>query len=487
LTGDTLEIDKANFVVLNIPDKDPTNEIQSLRKTSDSLFISKANGIRLLDDDSTNEIQNLRKTSDSLFISKANGIRLLDDDSTNEIQSIFIRNDSLFITKNTYGIPLTSINNNRNPNAFDTLIYSNELADTIYTSYEFLPTNRDADLKSTFVDNWYKSVVVGDSLYFMGHYYNWSNNTFKVYVQMVNLNNLDAIKITTVDSISSNIQSDAKQFHGLLKTNETQFYWTFQDSIFLYNPLTKKSNSLFIGFSNNFKDIAFDLYFNSFQKKVSGSDYILSGDTVVFCRQRLNPNFPIGSSNFYIDTLSFFELDLNQKKETRIHDVKMEVLLSNGTKSRFDFSKVNIPGLISRNTYAIFTNYVYLENVLQPFYGLTLINPHAKTNNTYKINRASISTSGIIASPGILSKVPCKKDLYYAPGGVINKSESKYFNSVLGGLIEPTSNTNNYTPISFSRTVPWNDKHLVIKGFVPGYSTSNIISVIPDNNCRTDE
>ena len=104
LNGNILSITKGNSIVLSGAvdlDADPTNEIQNLSLSKDTLKLSKANYVVLPKDndaDSTNEIQTLIISQNKLSLSKSNQVNI-DSDTTNEIQSLSIVNDSLQISK----------------------------------------------------------------------------------------------------------------------------------------------------------------------------------------------------------------------------------------------------------------------------------------------------------------------------------------------------------------------------------------------------
>lgn len=104
LNGNTLSITKGNSIVLSGAvdlDADPTNEIQNLTLSNDSLKLSKSNYVILPKDndaDSTNEIQSLSVSQNKLSLSKSNQVNI-DADTTNEIQSLSIVNDSLQLSK----------------------------------------------------------------------------------------------------------------------------------------------------------------------------------------------------------------------------------------------------------------------------------------------------------------------------------------------------------------------------------------------------
>lgn len=79
LNGNTLSITKGNSIVLSGAvdlDADPTNEIQNLSLSKDTLKLSKANFVVLPTDndaDSTNEIQSLQQNGNSISLSKTTG------------------------------------------------------------------------------------------------------------------------------------------------------------------------------------------------------------------------------------------------------------------------------------------------------------------------------------------------------------------------------------------------------------------------------
>ena len=113
LNGNTLSITKGNSIVLSGAvdlDADPTNEIQNLSLSKDTLKISKANYVLLPKDndaDSSNEIQSLTYRNDSLFLSKANFVNFIKDndrDSLNELQLLSRSNDTIFLSKGNYTV-----------------------------------------------------------------------------------------------------------------------------------------------------------------------------------------------------------------------------------------------------------------------------------------------------------------------------------------------------------------------------------------------
>jgi hypothetical protein len=90
-------------------DADPTNEIQGLSLSNDTLYLSNGGFVVLptdqvndADDDPTNEIQGLSISNDTIYLSNGGFVTLptdqvndADDDPTNELQVISIANDSI--------------------------------------------------------------------------------------------------------------------------------------------------------------------------------------------------------------------------------------------------------------------------------------------------------------------------------------------------------------------------------------------------------
>lgn len=70
-------------------DADPTNELQDLSKSGNTISISGGNSITLNDDNATNEIQTISKLLDTIALSNTGGkVVLEDDDPTNELQTL---------------------------------------------------------------------------------------------------------------------------------------------------------------------------------------------------------------------------------------------------------------------------------------------------------------------------------------------------------------------------------------------------------------
>lgn len=108
VTGNSLSISGANTITLP-PDADsnPVNEIQNLQIIGDSLKISNGNAVKIsgsidLDASPLNEIQNLSYNQDTVKISLANNIVLphdADRDSLNELQTLSITNKTITLSK----------------------------------------------------------------------------------------------------------------------------------------------------------------------------------------------------------------------------------------------------------------------------------------------------------------------------------------------------------------------------------------------------
>ncbi len=119
LNGNTLSITKGNSIVLSGAvdlDADPTNEIQNLSLSKDTLKLSKANYIVLPKDndaDSTNEIQSLSVNQNRLSLSKSNQVNI-DADTTNEIQSLQQNGNSIFLSKTAGSIDVAKTTNVQN-------------------------------------------------------------------------------------------------------------------------------------------------------------------------------------------------------------------------------------------------------------------------------------------------------------------------------------------------------------------------------------
>lgn len=108
VTGNSLSISSGNTIILP-PDADsnPVNEIQHLQIIGDSLKISNGNAVKIsgsidLDASPLNEIQTLSYNQDTIKISMANYIVLPNDadrDSLNELQTLSITNKTITLSK----------------------------------------------------------------------------------------------------------------------------------------------------------------------------------------------------------------------------------------------------------------------------------------------------------------------------------------------------------------------------------------------------
>ena len=99
LKGHVLSIENGNSITLNVddPDADPTNEIQDLYESRDTIYISKKALPTKID-----LVQKLTvdKANNKLTIKRGNTIEI-DADPTNEIQDLNLTANTLKITKNT--------------------------------------------------------------------------------------------------------------------------------------------------------------------------------------------------------------------------------------------------------------------------------------------------------------------------------------------------------------------------------------------------
>ena len=97
-------------------DADPTNELQAISISNDSVFLSNGGFVTLppdqttdADADSTNELQAISISNDTIYLSNG-GFAILpvdqtadaDADSTNELQVLSFSNDTLFLSDGNY-------------------------------------------------------------------------------------------------------------------------------------------------------------------------------------------------------------------------------------------------------------------------------------------------------------------------------------------------------------------------------------------------
>jgi len=153
LSNDTLYLSNGGFVVLptdqvNDADDDPTNEIQGLSISNDTIYLSNGGFVTLptdqvndADDDPTNELQVLSITGDTIFLTSGGFIVLpsdnvndADSDPSNEIQVLSLSNDTLYLSNGGFVVlPSDQVNDADNDpsNELQILSLSN---DTIYLS-----------------------------------------------------------------------------------------------------------------------------------------------------------------------------------------------------------------------------------------------------------------------------------------------------------------------------------------------------------------
>jgi len=153
LSNDTLYLTNGGFVVLptdqvNDADDDPTNELQGLSISNDTIYLSNGGFVTLptdqvndADDDPTNELQVLSLNGDTVFLSNGGFIVLpsdnvndADSDPNNEIQVLSISNDTIYLSSGGYvTLPIDQVNDADNDpnNEIQILSLAN---DTIYLS-----------------------------------------------------------------------------------------------------------------------------------------------------------------------------------------------------------------------------------------------------------------------------------------------------------------------------------------------------------------
>ena len=113
LQGNQLLISGGNAINLTGTvdlDADPSNELQSLSLSNDTLYLSQGNNVVLppdSDGDATNEIQVLSLSNDTLYLTSGGYVVLppdIDGDATNEIQVLSLSNDTLYLTDGGYAV-----------------------------------------------------------------------------------------------------------------------------------------------------------------------------------------------------------------------------------------------------------------------------------------------------------------------------------------------------------------------------------------------
>jgi penicillin V acylase-like amidase (Ntn superfamily) len=169
LSNDTLHLSNGGFVVLptdqvNDADDNPTNELQGLSISNDTIYLSNGGFVTLptdqvndADADPSNEIQGLSLSNDTLYLSNGGFVVLptdqvndADDNPTNELQGLSISNDTIYLSNGGFvTLPTDQVNDaDADPsNEIQGLSLSN---DTLYLSnggFVVLPTDQvnDAD------------------------------------------------------------------------------------------------------------------------------------------------------------------------------------------------------------------------------------------------------------------------------------------------------------------------------------------------------
>ena len=152
LSNDTLYLSNGNYVVLQPDaDGDATNELQTLSIANNDISISNGNTISLPlspvnnDNDSTNELQSLTLNNNTLSITNGNSVTLPpdgDSDATNEIQTLNLSNNSLSISGSN-SVTLPTNNDNSSTNELQNLTLSNNTLSISNGNSVNLPANND--------------------------------------------------------------------------------------------------------------------------------------------------------------------------------------------------------------------------------------------------------------------------------------------------------------------------------------------------------
>ena len=151
LSNDTLYLSQGNNVVLP-PDSDgdATNELQVLSLSNDTLYLTSGGYVVLppdSDGDATNELQVLSLSNDTLYLTSGGYVVLpqeIDADTTNEIQALNLSNDTLYLTDGGFAVLPQELDSDTT-NEIQALSLSN---DTLYLSdggFAVLPQEIDSD------------------------------------------------------------------------------------------------------------------------------------------------------------------------------------------------------------------------------------------------------------------------------------------------------------------------------------------------------
>jgi len=169
ISNDTIYLFNGGFVTLptdqiNDADDDPNNELQVLSLNGDTIFLSNGGFIVLptdnvndADSDPSNEIQGLSLSNDTLYLSNGGFVVLptdqvndADDDPTNELQGLSISNDTIYLSDGGVVILPTDQVNDADADTTNELQVLSLNGDTIFLSnggFILLPTDNvnDAD------------------------------------------------------------------------------------------------------------------------------------------------------------------------------------------------------------------------------------------------------------------------------------------------------------------------------------------------------
>lgn len=134
--------------------------VQQLMSVPYAFLADRALNVDDADADPTNEIQNLSVSGDSLTISAGNTVVLpssndLDKDPTNELQQLFVQNDSLFLTADTSGIGYAM---NQNGKELIDIEFNKNCFPVPYL--DSIPMQTSGGVKTLFVQEYQKTIIV---------------------------------------------------------------------------------------------------------------------------------------------------------------------------------------------------------------------------------------------------------------------------------------------------------------------------------------
>jgi hypothetical protein len=188
LINDTLYLSNGGFVNM-LPFKDNTDN-QQLSITGNQLQISGGNSVTItgavdLDADPTNELQLLSKSGDTLYLSQGNYVIIppdADHDPTNELQTITVTGDSIKISNGGGAIKIPTPTNAIVPSG--TCIYSNSITPPFGYSY-----SGETTLSSS-INNWSDIIDSINTNYVIDYYEITDSCLFFLYRNTSNTNYL---------------------------------------------------------------------------------------------------------------------------------------------------------------------------------------------------------------------------------------------------------------------------------------------------------